>query len=663
MKRSVLTEQTAVVLGILALLGLFFHQIIFQGRTFKVTTANPQALISGPYGQEKNQPAFFTNHATDVSLNEEPTLAFIRDSLHRGILPLWNPHLGCGYPLIGLIQTGMFYPLNFLYYALPDKYGWDALMLARMFFAGLFMYGLMRFLTYPVMPSLAAMVLFMLGRPMVTVQAWMVNVDILLPLLFLCLEKMLREPAWRNSALTAGAIGLSVLAGHPEHLVLMHVLGVSFYIFRWSTDRRGLSFPAAAGRLAVSYALGLSLAAPALLPFIYNFLTVFWNAHPSNMGAVQDAAGTPWYHTSFLFPNFFQKYPVARDFTYWAWWGSVGVLPTGLAVLGLWERHNRKLKWFFFAAALLAVLGLELLTYVPRYDVKRFNSFPDTPYIDFIKNSSPRGRAYGLYWTFYPDAASGYQVDDLGINHGLLCKRFTGFVNNFLIPGHFKKDFHSISLYVAPITFVAELRPYLDLLNVQYTIVSNPFPRDKRIILPDPKKVHPVYSDEVNIYVHTGAIGRAFVVHRAAFVPNLAQVVGWMKRFKQELRLAAVVQGKPDPEVIKRLDRAPVGDGSVAVIRKYSPNEVVLEADMKHDGLVVLSDTYHPDWQATVDGQAATIYPTDYLIRSVFVPAGRHTVRFVFRPWSFRLGLVLSGLALIAGLGLLAAGRPPENQG
>ena len=46
------------------------------------------------------------------------------------------------------------------------------------------------------------------------------------------------------------------------------------------------------------------------------------------------------------------------------------------------------------------------------------------------------------------------------------------------------------------------------------------------------------------------------------------------------------------------------------------------------------------------------IWRTDYLFRGVEVPAGKHAVRFEFRPLSFRIGLVISVLAWLAGLGL-----------
>lgn len=65
---------------------------------------------------------------------------------------------------------------------------------------------------------------------------------------------------------------------------------------------------------------------------------------------------------------------------------------------------------------------------------------------------------------------------------------------------------------------------------------------------------------------------------------------------------------------------------------------------------LVTSDVYYPGWEASVDGRAARLYQTDYLLRGVAVPAGERRVRFEFRPRSFRVGawISLASLLLVA---------------
>ena len=63
--------------------------------------------------------------------------------------------------------------------------------------------------------------------------------------------------------------------------------------------------------------------------------------------------------------------------------------------------------------------------------------------------------------------------------------------------------------------------------------------------------------------------------------------------------------------------------------------------------LLILSEPHYPGWQAAVDGQAAPILRANYILRSIPVPAGEHTVDLTFRPLSFTIGAIISTIALV----------------
>jgi len=67
---------------------------------------------------------------------------------------------------------------------------------------------------------------------------------------------------------------------------------------------------------------------------------------------------------------------------------------------------------------------------------------------------------------------------------------------------------------------------------------------------------------------------------------------------------------------------------------------------------LVIGDNYFPGWTAAVDGRPAPLLRADYALDAVALPAGAHTVELVYRPASFLIGIVLSGI----GLGLAATG-------
>ncbi len=98
---------------------------------------------------------------------------------------------------------------------------------------------------------------------------------------------------------------------------------------------------------------------------------------------------------------------------------------------------------------------------------------------------------------------------------------------------------------------------------------------------------------------------------------------------------------------------------SLSTIRltSYAPNRLVYETDNTQDGVAVFSEIYYPDgWQATIDGQPARLARADYILRSMYVPAGKHTIEMRFDPKSLHVteGIAYAALALLI-IGVMAA--------
>ncbi len=57
--------------------------------------------------------------------------------------------------------------------------------------------------------------------------------------------------------------------------------------------------------------------------------------------------------------------------------------------------------------------------------------------------------------------------------------------------------------------------------------------------------------------------------------------------------------------------------------------------------LMQLSANY-PGWKARIDGKNVTLHYGDILFRTIYVPAGKHTIEFLYRPVYFYTGLIIS---------------------
>lgn len=91
-------------------------------------------------------------------------------------------------------------------------------------------------------------------------------------------------------------------------------------------------------------------------------------------------------------------------------------------------------------------------------------------------------------------------------------------------------------------------------------------------------------------------------------------------------------------------------EGSDVQITKYSPLEVIVEANLTNSGFLVLADSYYPGWKAFIDGNLTKIYRANYIQRAVAIKEGKHKIRFVYDPISFKIGAIISIVTLLSVL-------------
>ncbi len=96
-------------------------------------------------------------------------------------------------------------------------------------------------------------------------------------------------------------------------------------------------------------------------------------------------------------------------------------------------------------------------------------------------------------------------------------------------------------------------------------------------------------------------------------------------------RRTVLLRGKQP--LMSTLQPRPVSLPEAAVaLQVYQNTEVQVEVDTPRAGFLVLNDAWHPWWFGAVDGKPADILRANVLFRAIEVPAGKHIVRFEFRP-------------------------------
>ena len=361
-------------------------------------------------------------------------------SIREGALPLWNPLVGMGAPLIANYQLGFFYPPNWLLLVLAllggedgaavgVAWGYTILSVLHLAWGGLGMALLLRRLGFRQLGQIVGGLAYGLSGyivarmaffPMAWVAAW-------LPWVILLADRVARpaEPDRRFvlSLGLVGALAMQLLAGHAQlawYSILLAGLWVAFTAYRYAGLRRAfwaLLSLAGAGLLAAG------IAAVQLVPTAEYLL----HSQRADAFAYKEAmtySFWPWRLLTLFAPDFFGS-PATGDYwgyaSYWEDHLYLGMLPLLLALatlLLLFRRRNRGKYgglvtglWALLSVTFVLALGNNtpvfpfLYRYIPSFDMFQAPAryllwaafaLPILAAVGVEHWRSPTGR--GLYW-------------------------------------------------------------------------------------------------------------------------------------------------------------------------------------------------------------------------------------------------------------------------
>jgi len=167
----------------------------------------------------------------------------------------------------------------------------------------------------------------------------------------------------------------------------------------------------------------------------------------------------------------------------------------------------------------------------------------------------------------------------------------------------------------------------------------------------------------LQVYENRKVLPPAYIVHQIRKSSDEKQSLELLRDQNRDYTKEAIIEGTNLAEV-----STPLGSNAtkeLVQIAERDSDSVTILAQNRSAGYLVLTDTYYPGWRATVDGKAAPLYPANYAFRAVYLPtAGRHQIRFVYKPQSFdwgcrlmTLGLLVSCFCLLLDLGRQLARR------
>lgn len=306
-----------------------------------------------------------------------------------------------------------------------------------------------------------------------------------------------------------------------------------------------------------------------------------------------------------------------------------------LAVLLLRERRPR-----LFPAACVALTACDLLYFATSYNtaVDPASLYPKTPAVDFLLGDPNLYRVVldTREGTLFPDTFQPFGIQEVGGYDSLYPDRYADLLASIEEGRPTTSGFGNLAVLTRLDS------PLLDLLNAKYALR----PPDA----PSPGAGYRlVYRGDLAIYENERALPRAFVASECRVATDGPSALAAL--FDPGFQPARTVVVEAEDGEAPRCQGA--GAGGTATVVAYGAHEVTIHASAPTGGWLVLSDTYYPGWQATLDGAPTPIYPADYALRAVELPPGDHVVAFSYAPRSFRVGLAIS-LAALAVVGCLA---------
>ncbi|HUW22059.1 MAG TPA: YfhO family protein [Candidatus Bathyarchaeia archaeon] len=321
-----------------------------------------------------------------------PVVTFFTRQLKEGRLPLWNPYLFAGVPLIGDFGLGIFNPLNFFFFFLPPLWALTSLAITEVFLAAVFTYLLLKKWQVGEFAATLGAVVFAFSATMMT---FINNISLLssayfLPLIFLAGEQVLSKATGFWPIILAVFASLQLVSGHPQPTFYTLTLLFLYFFFY-----PRLSFTAKVKRGLVFLGFFLGLGAFVLLPFMelvnrstrpagdFSYLTA-WSMHPLLL-------------IRFFFPSFFgaavkgfswgPAYRLVADNT-----GYFGIVPLFILFTAL-PKIKKNFPVIFFSIVFLTSIVLAMGKYTPLYGlicriIPGFNLFRSPTQILLVTNFS-----------------------------------------------------------------------------------------------------------------------------------------------------------------------------------------------------------------------------------------------------------------------------------
>jgi hypothetical protein len=199
----------------------------------------------------------------DGVIQNIPFRVAVANQIHAGSIPLWNPSLFCGMPLLAAAQAGVLFPLNWFYLVSNPRAATNLMMLSAYMAAALGAYLCARRSGSSVAGAGLTSVVWQASAFLVAQigHTNIVQTAALLPWLFWAIDGYAQTGDRRRGLLIAIVVALQCFAGHQQTFVYALLVAATYAVVMWRSSGARTYL----GALLLIGA-GLALAAVQILP-------------------------------------------------------------------------------------------------------------------------------------------------------------------------------------------------------------------------------------------------------------------------------------------------------------------------------------------------------------------------------------------------------------
>lgn len=275
-------------------------------------------------------------------------------------IPLWDPYVYSGYPLMATFHSAVFYPLNLIHVLLGDTHGWNFLVIFPSFASAVTMYLYLRLLKLKKAGAVIGSIVYAYAGFAISWAQFMTAAQamIWMPLVFMSIEKYFESKRTYFLFFLPLIFVLIVTSGHFQILVYMTLLTAVYFMWKFLETP---NFRLLLGAI-IPGILTLGLSTFQLLPTLE--LTKYGIRMVENYISEYNYGLLPMrYLPTLLAPDYFGNAATGNFFGVFNYHEAIfycGVLTIFCFILSMFLfRSNKYVKFFAITAIISLMLGFD----------------------------------------------------------------------------------------------------------------------------------------------------------------------------------------------------------------------------------------------------------------------------------------------------------------